>query len=48
MRVLDGAVTILDAVSGVQSQTETVWRQAERYSVRCVSISSYLLLFHIH
>ena len=36
LRVLDGAVAIFDAVHGVEPQTETVWRQAERYQVPCV------------
>jgi elongation factor G len=33
LRVLDGAIAILDAVSGVEPQTETVWRQADKYRV---------------
>jgi elongation factor G len=33
LRVLDGAITVFDAVNGVEPQTETVWRQADKYKV---------------
>ncbi len=37
LRVLDGAVAIFDAVAGVEPQSETVWRQANRYGVPRIS-----------
>src|SRR5471032_59342 len=33
LRVLDGAITVFDAVAGVEPQSETVWRQADKYHV---------------
>lgn len=40
MRVLDGAVIVLDAVRGVEPQTETVWRQANKFDVpRCIFVN---------
>lgn len=38
LRVLDGAVVIFDAVSGVEPQSETVWRQADKYHVPRVGL----------
>lgn len=37
VRVIDAAVLVLDSVAGVQAQTETVWKQADRYSVSSVA-----------
>ena len=38
LRVLDGTVAIFDAVAGVQPQTETVWRQADKYRVPRIAL----------
>lgn len=37
LRILDGAVALFCAVGGVEPQSETVWRQAERYNVPCIA-----------
>ncbi len=40
LRVLDGAVVIFDAVEGVEAQSETVWRQADRYRVPRIAFAN--------
>ena len=41
LRVLDGAIALFDAVAGVEAQTETVWRQADRYHVPRIAFRSF-------
>lgn len=57
LRVLDGAVAVFDAVSGVEPQSETVWRQADKYKVRaaehgrlvqCCLQTSGVVRMHLH
>ncbi len=38
LRVLDGAIAVFDAVAGVEPQSETVWRQADRYKVPRIAL----------
>jgi elongation factor G len=40
LRVLDGALVIFDAVEGVEPQSETVWRQADRYDVPRIALAN--------
>ena len=38
LRVLDGAVAVFDASEGVQAQSETVWRQGQKYKLSCLCL----------
>jgi len=38
LRVLDGLVALFDAVAGVESQSETIWRQADRYQIPIIAM----------
>ena len=48
LRVLDGGVVVFDAVQGVEPQSETVWRQADRYGVpRICFVNKWIGLGHL-
>ena len=44
LRVLDGAITVFDSVAGVEPQSETVWRQADKYKSFILAIQLMLQL----
>jgi len=46
LRILDGGVVLLDGSAGVEAQTMTVWRQAQRYHVPCIAFINKLVLAH--
>ena len=45
LRVLDGGVVVFDGVAGVEPQSETVWRQADKYKVWALLLPIALILF---
>ena len=47
LKVLDGAVAVFDGVAGVEPQSETVWRQADKYKVPRICFVNKLSLIHI-
>ena len=48
MRVLDGAVAVFDAVAGVEPQSETVWRQADKYHVPRICFVNKMAVSYTH
>lgn len=49
LRVLDGVAIVIDAVAGVQAQTETVWKQASNYDLPALAfinkVNIYIVLY---